>query len=256
MAFKDIIVEQGGNIARISINRPKTLNAFTDQTVQELFEAIMAAGSDRNIGVIVLGGTGDRAFCVGRDNRELSDGSSMPVDYLYSAIRDVPQPVIARVQGYAIGGGNVLSLLCDLTIASERAVFGQVGPRVGAVDPGWGTALLAHTIGEKKAREMWYLCKRYSAQEALNMGLCNAVVPHEQLDQEIDNWSQEILKASPSALTIAKRSFNAATEQMRGQAMLGKQAVHFFRETDESKEGTRAFLEKRSPNFRGPPNSS
>jgi len=158
--------------------------------------------------------------------------------------------VIARVQGYAIGGGNVLATLCDLTIASEKAVFGQVGPKVGSVDPGWGTAYLAAVVGEKKAREMWYLCRRYSAQEALQMGLCNTVVPHDRLDAEVDAWCAEIAAKSPTALAIAKRSFNASTDHIRGIGSLGMQALSLYYNTAESKEGVAAFLEKRKPDFR------
>jgi len=158
--------------------------------------------------------------------------------------------VIARVQGFAIGGGNVLATLCDLTIASEKAVFGQVGPKVGSVDPGWGTAYLAAVVGEKKAREIWYLCRRYSAAEALQMGLCNVVVPHDRLDAEVDAWGQEIVAKSPTALAIAKRSFNASTDHIRGIGSLGLQALSLYYNTPESKEGVSAFLEKRKPDFR------
>ena len=174
----------------------------------------------------------------------------LPIEELHGAIRDVPKPVIARVQGYAIGGGNVLATLCDLTIASEKAVFGQVGPKVGSVDPGWGTAYLARVVGEKKAREIWYLCRRYSAQEALQMGLCNAVVPHDRLDAEVDAWCAEIAAKSPTALAIAKRSFNASTDHIRGIGSLGMQALSLYYDTAESKEGVAAFLEKRKPDFR------
>ena len=169
---------------------------------------------------------------------------------MQSLIRDVPKPVIARVQGFAIGGGNVLATLCDLTIASEKAVFGQVGPKVGSVDPGFGTAYLARLVGEKRAREIWYLCRRYSAKEALDMGLVNAVVPHDKLDEEVDKWCAEIRERSPTAIAIAKRSFNADTEQLRGLSSLGFEAVSLFYNTEESKEGGRAFREKRPPKFR------
>jgi 2-ketocyclohexanecarboxyl-CoA hydrolase len=158
--------------------------------------------------------------------------------------------VIARVQGFAIGGGNVIATLCDMTIASDKAVFGQVGPKVGSVDPGWGTAYLAAVVGEKKAREIWYMCRRYSAQEALAMGLCNVVVPHEQLDAEVTKWGRELVEKSPTAIAIAKRSFNASTEHIRGIGSLGMQALSLYYDTDESKEGVRAFLEKRKPDFR------
>jgi 2-ketocyclohexanecarboxyl-CoA hydrolase len=177
----------------------------------------------------------------------------MPIEQLQALIREVPKPVIARVQGYAIGGGNVLATLCDLTIASDKAIFGQVGPRVGSVDPGWGTAYLASVVGEKRAREIWYLCRRYTAEQALAMGLCNAVVPHDQLDAEIDQWCSEILEKSPTAIAIAKSSFNAATDSIRGIGSLGFQALSLYYQTEESKEGVRAFMEKRRPQFRKPP---
>ncbi len=182
MAFEDIIYEKRNGVARISINRPEKLNSFRGKTVEELISALNDAGWDKSIGVIVLGATGDRAFCTGGDQTAhdgFYDGRGtigMPMEELHSIMRDIPKPIIARVQGYSIGGGNVLVTICDLAIASEKASFGQAGPRVGSVDPGWGTAYLAHAIGEKKAREIWYLCRRYSAQEALQMGLCNAVV--------------------------------------------------------------------------------
>jgi 2-ketocyclohexanecarboxyl-CoA hydrolase len=158
--------------------------------------------------------------------------------------------VIARVQGFAIGGGNVLATLCDFTIASEKAVFGQVGPKVGSVDPGFGTAYLARIVGEKRAREIWYLCRRYSAKEAYEMGLVNAVVPHDKLDEEVTKWCAEIVERSPTAIAIAKRSFNVDTEQLRAVSALGFEAVSLFYSTEESKEGGRAFREKRAPKFR------
>ena len=174
----------------------------------------------------------------------------MPVEDLQTIMRDVPKPVIARVQGFAIGGGNVLALLCDITIASENAQFGQVGPKVGSVDPGFGTALLAQTVGEKKAREIWYMCRRYTAQEALDMGLCNKVVPYDELDAEVAAWCAEVMEKSPPALAIAKRSFNASTEYIRGIGSMGMQSVAMYYDSDESKEGVNAFLEKRKPDFR------
>src|SRR5581483_2139775 len=166
------------------------------------------------------------------------------------AQRDARKPVIAKVQGYAIGGGNVLATVCDLTIASEKAVFGQVGPRVGSVDPGWGTAYLARLVGEKRAREIWFLCRRYTAAEAFQMGLVNKVVPADQLDAEVAAWCREILALSPTAIAIAKRSFNADSENIRGIGALGFEALALYYGTEEAKEGTRAFMEKRKPNFR------
>jgi 2-ketocyclohexanecarboxyl-CoA hydrolase len=259
MTYEDIRLEKKDGVARITIDRPKVLNAFRARTLEELIHAFSDAGWDRAIGVIVLGGAGERAFCTGGD-QSAHDGHydgrgsvGMPIEQLQALIREVPKPVIARVQGYAIGGGNVLATLCDLTIASDKAIFGQVGPRVGSVDPGWGTAYLASVVGEKRAREIWYLCRRYTAEQALAMGLCNAVVPHDQLDAEIDQWCSEILEKSPTAIAIAKSSFNAATDSIRGIGSLGFQALSLYYQTEESKEGVRAFMEKRRPQFRKPP---
>ena len=254
--FTDILYAEADGTATITINRPKVMNAFRAQTVEELITAFMKAGWNKKIGVIVLTGTGDRAFCTGGDQQVhvgYYDGrgtNGMPVEELQSLIRDVPKPVIARVPGYAIGGGNVLATICDLTIASDKAIFGQVGPSMGSVDPGFGTAYLARVVGEKKAREIWYMCKRYTAHEALAMGLCNAVVPHDQLDAEVAKWCAEINAKSPTALTIAKRSFNADSENIRGIGALGMQALSFYYQTEESKEGAAAFREKRKPDFK------
>jgi len=254
--YRDILFEVRDGVAHITINRPERYNAFTPQTCEELIDAFRRAGADRSVAVIVLAGAGDKAFCTGAD-QSAHEGSyggrgtiGLPIDELQSLIRDVPKPVIARVQGFAIGGGNVLATLCDLTIAAETAVFGQVGPRVGSVDPGFGTAYLARLVGEKRAREIWYLCRRYSAREAYDMGLVNAVVPPERLDEEVARWCTEIKEKSPTAIAIAKRSFNADTEQLRGLSALGFEAVALYYGTEESKEGGRAFREKRPPKFR------
>ncbi len=258
MSYEDLLYEERAGVARITINREKKLNAFRGRTCEELIHAFGTAGWNPDIGVIVLGGAGEKAFCTGGDQSE-HDGKyqgrgtiGLPVEELQTVIRDVPKPVIARVQGYAIGGGNVLATICDFTIASEKAQFGQVGPKVGSVDPGFGTAYLARVVGEKRAREIWYLCRRYTAAEALAMGLVNAVVPHGDLDQEIDRWCAEILERSPTAIAIAKRSFNADTESIRGIASMGMQALSLFYGTEESREGVKAFLEKRPPRFRAP----
>ena len=256
MQYDDILYDATDGVARITINRPEVLNAFRGKTCEELIHAFNRAGWDKGIGVIVLAGAGDRAFSTGGDQSAHSgqyDGRGMvglPIEELQSLIRDVPKPVIARVQGYAIGGGNVLATLCDFTIASEKAVFGQVGPKVGSVDPGFGTAYLARVVGEKKAREMWYLCRRYTAAEALAMGLVNTVVPHEELDAEVARWCAEIMERSPTAIAIAKRSFNADTESIRGIGGMGMQALSMYYASEESKEGVRAFNEKRKPEFR------
>jgi 2-ketocyclohexanecarboxyl-CoA hydrolase len=232
------------------------MNSFRGQTCDELIKALNKAGYDRSVGAIVLAGAGDRAFCTGGDQSahvgqyEGRGTNGMPVEELQSLIRDVPKPVIARVPGYAIGGGNVLATLCDLTIASDKAIFGQVGPGMGSVDPGFGTAYLARVVGEKKAREIWYMCRRYTAQQALEMGLCNVVVPHDQLDAEVAKWCEELMAKSPTALAIAKRSFNADSENIRGIGALGFQALALYYNTEESKEGAAAFREKRKPDFR------
>ncbi len=256
MAYRDILYDKADGVATITINRPNVLNAFRAETVEEMLEAVRDADDDRAIGVIVLAGAGDRAFCSGGDNSSRDGGYGgrglvgMPIEELHSAIRDARKPVIAKVQGYAIGCGNVLATVCDLTIASEKAVFGQVGPRVGSVDPGWGTAYLARLVGEKRAREIWFLCRRYTAAEAFQMGLVNKVVPADQLDAEVAAWCREILALSPTAIAIAKRSFNADSENIRGIGALGFEALALYYGTEEAKEGTRAFMEKRKPNFR------
>ncbi|MFH1604734.1 MAG: enoyl-CoA hydratase-related protein [Pseudomonadota bacterium] len=261
MEFNDILYDEADAIATITINRPKVLNAFSANTCEELIRAFGKAGWNDAIGVVVLTGAGDRAFCTGGDQSAASHGGAgggyggrgtigLPIEELQSIIRDIPKPVIARVNGYAIGGGNVLVTLCDLAIASDRAQLGQVGPKVGSVDPGFGTALLARVVGEKKAREMWYLCRRYSAQEALAMGLVNAVVPHDQLDAEVRKWCDEIVAMSPPAIAIAKRSFNDDTEMIRGASSLAMQSLKLYYDSEESKEGGRAFREKRKPEFR------
>jgi 2-ketocyclohexanecarboxyl-CoA hydrolase len=256
MDYEDILYEIRGAAAWITINRPERMNAFRGRTCDELIHAFGRAGYDREIGVIVLAGAGDKAFCTGGDQSAHAgqyDGRGtigLPMEELHAVIRDVPKPVIARVQGFAIGGGNVLCTLCDLTIASEKAQFGQVGPRVGSVDPGYGTALLARVVGEKKAREMWYLCRRYPAREALAMGLVNAVVPHEELDAEVQKWCDEIVQKSPTAIAIAKRSFNMDTAHQAGIAGMGLYALKLYYDTEESREGVRAFQEKRAPDFR------
>jgi 2-ketocyclohexanecarboxyl-CoA hydrolase len=256
MDYQDVLYETRGAAAWITINRKEKYNAFRGATCEELIHAINRAGWDKSIASIVLTGAGEKAFCTGGDQSAHDGGYDgrgtigLPVEELQSSIRDVPKPVIARVNGFAIGGGNVLVTCCDLAIAGSRAVFGQVGPKVGSVDPGFGTALLARGVGEKKAREIWFLCRRYTAQEALQMGLINAVVPDLDLDAEVDRWCAEIAALSPTALAIAKRSFNLDSESIRGISAMGMQALSLFYETDESREGVKAFLEKRTPKFR------
>jgi 2-ketocyclohexanecarboxyl-CoA hydrolase len=255
--YTDIRYEAKGGVATITIDRPEKYNAFRGKTCDELIDALHRAGWDKTIGVIVLTGSGTKAFCTGGDQSAHDGGYDgrgligLPVEELQGLIREVPKPVIARVNGYAIGGGNVLVTCCDLAIAADTAIFGQVGPKVGSVDPGFGTAFLSRVVGEKRAREIWFLCRRYSAQQALDMGLVNAVVPADQLDAEVDKWCQEILALSPTAIAIAKRSFNADSDSIKGIGGLGMQALSLYYSTEESKEGVRAFMEKRKPNFRG-----
>ncbi len=259
MQYQDLLYDVRDGLGSITINRPEVYNAFRGLTCEELLDAFRQASWDRAVGVIVLTGAGAKAFCTGGDQKAHGAVDSgyggrgtvgLPMEELHTAIRDAPKPVIAKVRGYALGGGNVLAALCDLTIASETAVFGQVGPRVGSVDPGFGTAYLARIVGEKKAREMWYLCRRYAAAEALAMGLVNAVVPDDELDAEVERWCAEILAKSPTALALAKRSLNADSESIRGLSSLGMQALALYYQTDESREGVRAFQEKRKPDFR------
>jgi 2-ketocyclohexanecarboxyl-CoA hydrolase len=256
MKYDDVLYEVRASAAWITINRPDKMNAFRGRTCDELIHAIGRAGYDKTISAIVLAGAGERAFCTGGDQSS-HDGQydgrgtiGLPMEELHAVIRDVPKPVIARVQGYAIGGGNVLCTICDFTIASDKAIFGQVGPKMGSVDPGYGTAFLARVVGEKKAREIWYLCRRYPAAEALAMGLVNAVVPHDQLDAEVQKWCDEIAEKSPTALAIAKRSFNMDTAHQAGIAGMGLMALKLYYDTDESREGVAAQKEKRKPNFR------
>jgi 2-ketocyclohexanecarboxyl-CoA hydrolase len=257
MDYQDIQLEKRDGVATITIAREEAYNSLRPATVLELVDAFQDAGWDKDIGVIVFTGAGRRAFCTGGD-QIAHDGQygnargavGMPMEELQSIIRDVPVPVIAKIYGFAIGGGHVLAALCDLTLAGKGAVFGQVGPKVGSVDPGFGTAYMARIIGEKKARELWFMCRRYSADEALAMGLVNKVVPDDELDAETAQWCKELLEKSPTALTIAKRAFNADTESIRGISGLGMQTVRLYYESEESKEGVRAFKEKRKPEFR------
>jgi len=208
------------------------------------------------VGCIVLAGAGERAFCTGGDQSP-HDGNcdgrgtiGLPMEELHDAIRNVPKPVIARVQGYAIGGGNVLATICDLTVCSDKAVFGQVGPKMGSVDPGYGTAFLARVVGEKKAREIWYFCRRCSGAEAAAMGLADVCVPHAELDATVQQWAEELCERSPTALSIAKRSFNMDTAHQAGIAGMGMYALELYYDTDESREGVAALKEKRKLEFR------
>jgi naphthoate synthase len=256
MAYEDILYETRDGVAWITINRPEVRNAFRAKTVDELVAAFRAAWADADVGVVVLTGAGDKAFSSGGDQRDRTatgyggGGMGMDVHALHGVIRAIPKPVIAMVNGFAIGGGHVLHVVCDLSIAADTAIFGQTGPRVGSVDPGFGTAYLAHIVGEKKAREIWYLCRQYSAADALAMGLVNAVVPAAELRAETERWCQELLAKSPTALKLAKQSFNADTAHIDGITELGFAALELYYQTPEAMEGRNAFLEKRAPNFR------
>ena len=253
--FIDVIYEVRERAAWIIINRPKVYNAFRARTLDELIEAFQLAANDRNVASIVLTGSGEKAFCTGGD-QSAHDGQydgrgvvGLPIDEIQGLIRDVPKPVIARVNGFAIGGGNVLATLCDLTIAADHAQFGQVGPKVGSVDAGWGTAFLARHVGDKKAREIWFLNERYTAEQAREMGLVNKVVPMPQLDAAVKDWTDKLAQRSPTALALAKRSFNADSDSIRGISNFALHAVKLFYDTAESKEGVAAFNEKRDPDF-------
>ncbi|MBI2859221.1 MAG: 1,4-dihydroxy-2-naphthoyl-CoA synthase [Chloroflexi bacterium] len=255
--FKDIIYEKRDGAAIIRINRPRVLNAFRPLTIDEMREAFWDAWQDNNVGVAVLTGTNGN-FCSGGDVKVRGEGgyideaTGMPrlqVTHLHRLIREIPKPVIAMVDGYAIGGGHILHVLCDLTVASTRAVFGQIGPKFGSFDGGFGAIYLARIVGEKKAREIWYLCERYSAQEALAMGLVNRVVPPEDLEKTVMAWAGQLLQRGPTALRFLKHSFNADTDHVWGIQNLAHGANAFYYGTEEGKEGAKAFLEKRQPDF-------
>ena len=255
--YTDIIYERAEGIARITINRPEVRNAFRPQTVAELLDAFGVAGEDPEVGVVLLTGAGDKAFCSGGDQKVRGEGgyvdaSGVPrlnVLELQRQIRLLPKPVIAVVAGYAIGGGHVLHVVCDLTIAADNAVFGQTGPRVGSFDAGYGAGYLARIVGHKKAREIWYLCRQYTAQEALDMGLVNVVVPLDRLEETSIQWAREILEKSPTALRFLKAALNADTDGLAGLQQLAGDATLLYYLTEEAKEGRNAFLEKRKPDF-------
>ncbi len=245
-------------IARITINRPRYRNAFTPDTVMEMCDAMTLCRENPDIFVVVLTGAGDKAFCSGGDQHVKSfagyvgkDGvPRLNVLDLQKQIRYIPKPVIAMVNGYAIGGGHVLHVVCDLTIASSNAVFGQTGPKVGSFDAGFGSSYLARIVGQKKAREIWFLCEQYSAQEALEMGLVNKVVPFEELEEETVNWCKKIMQFSPVALRMIKAGLNAELDGQAGIQELAGNATMLYYMTDEAQEGKKAFLEKRKPDFR------
>lgn len=261
--YQDITYHKSAGVARIAFNRPEVRNAFRPDTLFELSEAFRDASEDQEIGVVLLTGNGPAedgkyAFCSGGDQRVRGEAGYVGSDgvprlnvlELQRFIRTMPKPVIALVAGYAIGGGHVLHVVCDLTIAADNAVFGQTGPKVGSFDGGYGASYLARIIGQKKAREIWYLCRQYGAQEALDMGLVNTVVPVAELEQEGWAWAQEILDKSPLAIRIMKSAFNADVDGQTGLQELAGNATLLFYMTEQGQEGRNAFLEKRKPEFR------
>ena len=261
--YTDILVDRcSEGIARVAINRPAKRNAFRPQTVVELCDAFSRIRDDRSIGVVLFTGVGPAAdggfaFCSGGDQSVRGDGGYVGDDGLprlnvldlQRIIRSLPKVVIALVAGYAMGGGQVLHLLCDLSLAADNAVFGQTGPKVGSFDGGFGAGYLARVVGQRKAREIWFLCRRYGADEALRMGLVNAVVPLDQLEAEGVRWAREVLQHSPTAIRCLKAAFNAETDGLAGIQELAGNATHLFYRTDEALEGRNAFLEKRPPDF-------
>ncbi len=255
--FTDILYHKAEGIAKITINRPEVRNAFRPQTVDEMIGALQDARNDNAIGVIILTGQGDLAFCSGGDqkirgNAGYADGkgvNKLNVLDFQRDIRTCPKPVIAMVAGYSIGGGHVLHMLCDLTIAAENAIFGQTGPKVGSFDGGWGASYMARLVGQKKAREIWFLCRQYNAAEALAMGLVNTVVPLEQLEEETVKWCREILANSPLAIRCLKSALNADCDGQSGLQELAGNATMLYYMSEEGQEGRNAFVEKRKPDF-------
>ena len=255
--FKEILFHKYEGIARISINRPEKHNAFTPLTVQEMIDAMYLCREDQEVGVIILTGEGGNAFCSGGDQSVRGHGGYVGKDTvprlnvldLQKMIRSISKPVIAAVAGWAIGGGHVLHVVCDLSIAAENARFGQTGPKVGSFDGGFGASYLARIVGQKKAREIWYLCDQYDAQEALDMGLVNKVVPLDKLEETYVAWAKKILKKSPLAIRMLKSSFNAELDGQAGIQELAGNATLLYYLSEEAKEGKNSFLEKREPDF-------
>jgi naphthoate synthase len=255
--YADIRYHKAEGIAKITINRPDVRNAFRPLTVNEMSDALRDAWEDQKIGVIILTGEGDRAFCSGGDQKIRGDSGyrdekgvhRLNVLEFQRMIRSCPKPVIAMVAGYAIGGGHVLHVMCDLTIAADNAIFGQTGPKVGSFDGGYGSSYLARIVGQKKAREIWYLCRQYSAQQALEMGLVNTVVPLEKLEEETVNWCREILANSPTAIRCLKAGMNADCDGQAGLQELAGCATMLYYMSEEAQEGRNAFVEKRKPDF-------
>ena len=256
-SYSDIKFELYNGVAKITINRPKVYNAFRPETNIQMLEAIDICRERNDIDIVVFTGEGDKAFCSGGDQNVKGSGGYIGKDGvprlnvldLHKKIREIPKPVIAMVNGFAIGGGHVLHVVCDLTIASENAVFGQTGPKVGSFDGGFGSSYLARHVGQKKAREIWFLCRQYDAKEALDMGLVNAVVPVKELEAETVSWAREMLRHSPMALRLLKASLNAADDGLAGVQQLAGDATMLFYLTEEGQEGRNAYQEKREPNF-------
>lgn len=255
--YEEIKFDFFEGIARITINRPRYRNAFTPDTIKEMIDAMHHCRENDQIGVVVITGEGDKAFCSGGDQNVKGHGGYIGKDGiprlnvldLQKLIRSLPKPVVAMVNGYAIGGGHVLHVVCDLSIASDNAIFGQTGPKVGSFDGGFGSSYLARIVGQKKAREIWFLCRQYSAQEALEMGLVNKVVPFDQLEDEVVEWCQTMMERSPLALRMLKLAMNAELDGQAGLQELAGNATLLYYLTEEAQEGKRAFLEKRKPNF-------
>lgn len=255
--YQDIIYEKSRGMAKITINRPEVRNSFRPLTVKEMINALDDARNDDKIGVIILTGQGELAFCAGGDQRvrgtagyiDKQGTARLNVLDFQRGIRTCPKPVIAMVAGYAVGGGHVLHLMCDLTIAATNAKFGQTGPKVGSFDGGWGASYMARIVGQKKAREIWFLCRVYSAAEALDMGLVNTVVPYEKLEETTIEWAQEILQKSPLAIRCLKAALNADCDGQAGLQELAGNATMLFYMTEEGSEGKKAFLEKRPPEY-------
>jgi 2-ketocyclohexanecarboxyl-CoA hydrolase len=258
MDLTDTRYEVDDGLARITIDRPERMNAFRAKTVDELIDHFMRAWASDEVGVICLTGAGERAFCTGGDQKQReetgdygpSQSGLFEIERLHRLIRDVPKPVIAAVNGFAIGGGHVLHVICDITIAAEHAQFGQIGPRVGSFDAGYGSVYLARVVGEKRAREIWFRCRRYDAATAERWGLVNQVVPGERLRDEVRAWADDMLQLSPTALRFLKQSFNADTEHVAGIGQLAFSGLGLYLDSDEAREGVRAFGEKRAPDFR------
>jgi naphthoate synthase len=261
--YKDIIYAKMDGIAKVTINRPEIRNAFRPETVKEMYDALSNARNDESIGVILLTGAGPSkdgkyAFCSGGDQRIRGDKGykskegtqSLNILDLQKLIRSIPKVVIALVAGYAIGGGHVLHVVCDLTIAADNAIFGQTGPKVGSFDGGFGSSYLARIVGQKKAREIWYLCRQYNAKQALEMGLVNAVVPVKELEEEGIKWAKEILQHSPMAIRVLKSGFNAELDGQAGIQELAGNATLLYYMSKEAQEGKKAYLEKRKPDFK------